>query len=75
MRATQRIIIVVGDTSRLRTFFNADRSKSFKAVLLGYDPASKMVNVRKSNGRTMRFNLEHLSEEDQAHVLKKFPTK
>ena len=51
-----------------RTFNSADGKKSFRAVLTQYDQETEMVSVRKSNGRTSKFKIELLSEEDQSYV-------
>jgi hypothetical protein len=51
-----------------RTFNSADGRESFLAVLAKYDQETGMVSVRKSNGRTTKFKIERLSEEDQVYV-------
>lgn len=57
-----------------REFFNADRSKSFKATLLGYDAEEQMVVARPVSGPTMKFKLDVLSTLDQAYVKEKAAT-
>jgi hypothetical protein len=54
----------------LRSFFNADRSKSFRGRLVAFDPKSGLVRVRLSDGRTNDLELFSLSEEDQDYVKK-----
>jgi hypothetical protein len=55
-------------TPEKRIFHSADGKKSFRAVLTQYDQETGMVSVRKSNGRTTKFKIELLSEEDQDYV-------
>ena len=50
-----------------RTFKSADGSKTFEAVLTGYDAKSDLVKVRKG-ARTMSFKLSALSAEDQEYI-------
>ena len=54
----------------LYEFRNSDGSKSFKARLVKYDPASGKVTVRKVNGRSMTFGITFLHPEDQEYVKK-----
>lgn len=51
-----------------RSFRSADGKKTFVGVLTGYDMATGMVSVRKSDRRIMKFKIEMLSEEDQEYV-------
>ena len=51
-----------------RTFLSADGTKSFVATLISYDAKSEMVTVRKTNGRTTKFKIAALSDEDQKYV-------
>lgn len=51
-----------------RTFWNADKTKSFTAVAIGYDAKSDTVTVRKAAGQTLKFKLSLLSEEDRKYV-------
>jgi len=54
-----------------REFFNADKSKSFKATLSGYNAQTKTVAVSVGAGRTKHFKLDVLSPECQKYVLSK----
>ena len=56
--------------AELRTFHNADESKSFLGELTGYDPAKKRVSIRLKNNRSQHFNIDLLSKDDQAYVIK-----
>ena len=51
-------------------FRSADGTKSFKAILLGYDPKSELVRVRMPNLRVSKFKIDVLSDEDQDFVRK-----
>ncbi|MBT8036997.1 MAG: hypothetical protein KJO21_05585 [Verrucomicrobiae bacterium] len=52
-----------------RLFYSAkDKSKSFEAKLLDYDPIKKVVRVTLKSGKTTSFALSLLSEEDQEYV-------
>jgi hypothetical protein len=51
-----------------REFRNADKSKSFHAVAIGYDAETDTVTVRKTAGETLRFKLSLLCEEDRKYV-------
>ena len=51
-----------------RTFNSAGSNKSFLAVLTKYDQKTGMVSVRKSNGRTTKFQIKLLSDKDQDYV-------
>ena len=44
----------------MREFRSADGSKTFKGRLQGYDTATKIVTVRREDGRMIRFDLHHL---------------
>ena len=58
-------------TSRApHVFRSADGSKSFKAVLIDYDPTTEIVRVRMPNLRISKFKIDVLSAEDQDYVRK-----
>jgi len=57
-----------------REFFNADRTKSFKATLVDYDSKEQMVAARPVCGPMMKFKLDVLSTKDQAYVKEKAAT-
>ncbi|BDS06387.1 hypothetical protein NT6N_14270 [Oceaniferula spumae] len=52
-----------------REFFSADKSKSFKATLTGYNSKTKTVTVSVGPGRSKHFSLDVLSPECQKYVL------
>jgi hypothetical protein len=52
----------------LRTFHNADRSKSFTARLVAFDPKSGLIRLRREDGRTVDLEFGTLSKEDQDYV-------
>ncbi|MCP5534750.1 MAG: hypothetical protein H7A51_00775 [Akkermansiaceae bacterium] len=54
-----------------RTFYSADKSKSFEATLSAYDAKNKTVTVTYASGNTVSFPLSLLSEECQKYVLSK----
>lgn len=51
-----------------RTFYNADKSKSFEGTLTGYNSVDEKVRVLAKNGKDLSFALSMLSEECQAYV-------
>jgi len=51
-----------------RVFHNADRTKSFTGVPIGYDAKTGVVTVRKVAGQTIRFKLDLLCEEDRKFI-------
>lgn len=51
-----------------RTFYSADKSKSFKATLTAFDEEKKQVKVRTAKGKDITFKLSVLSEECKAYV-------
>ncbi|MEM7383647.1 MAG: hypothetical protein AAF514_01770 [Verrucomicrobiota bacterium] len=59
---------LASDGFEAREFFNVDKTKSFKAVLTGFDTRKNVVSMRKAEGRLIRFKVSHLCEEDQAYV-------
>jgi hypothetical protein len=54
--------------AELHRFHNADRSKSFEARLVAFDPKLGLVRVLLSNGRTVDTQFLSLSKEDQDYV-------
>jgi hypothetical protein len=54
--------------AELHTFSNADRSKSFEASFVGFDPGSGVVRVRLKYGGTRDLQFLSLSKEDQEYV-------
>ena len=52
----------------LRTFFNADRSRSFEGRLVGFDPKSGMVRIRLQSGKTSDLQFLDFSPEDQQYL-------
>lgn len=54
--------------AELHRFYSADRSKSFEARLVAFDPKLGLVRVRLSNGRTVDTQFLSLSKEDQEYV-------
>lgn len=54
-----------------RTFYNADRSKSFVAKLYDIDETKKRVIVINKKGRKMSFPLSKISEKCQEYVMSK----
>lgn len=50
------------------TFHSADGTKSFSAVLTGYDLESEMVTVRRADRSVIKFKIDTLSKEDQDYV-------
>lgn len=57
----------------LRSFYNADRSKSFEARLVAFDPGLGMVRVSLKNGDTRDLEFLTLSKEDQEYIKKHAP--
>lgn len=53
----------------VHTFRSADGSKTFKGQLQGYDAATKIVTVKRENGKMLKFDLQHLHPDDQAFVI------
>ncbi len=51
-----------------RKWVSADGEKTFIAELKSYDEATGMVEVKRRNGRTMRFKASVLSDEDIAYI-------
>lgn len=51
-----------------RTFFSADKSKSFKGELTAFDEDKKQVRVRTTKGKDLTFKLSVLSEECQTYI-------
>ena len=58
-----------------RTFTSADGSKSFQAELLDYTKGkdSETALVRQKSGKTVRFKLDLLSQEDQDYIRAEAP--
>ena len=56
-------------TLKKLTFNSADGKKSFLALLENYDPKSKIVTVRKSNGKISKFDINLLSKENQEYII------
>lgn len=54
-----------------RTFYSADKSKSFEATLTAYDVTKKKVTVVNASGKKVSFSISKLSEKDQKYVLSK----
>jgi hypothetical protein len=52
----------------LYEFRNANGTKSFKARLVKYDPATGKVTVRRINGRSATFDITYLHPDDQKYV-------
>jgi hypothetical protein len=52
-----------------RTFYNADKSKSFEGTLTGYNSVDKKVRVLGKNGKDLAFSLNVLSKECQTYIL------
>lgn len=52
-----------------RTFYSADKKKSFEGTLTGYNSVDKKVRVLAKNGKDLAFALSVLSEECQAYIL------
>ncbi|MCH7225977.1 DUF6288 domain-containing protein [Haloferula sp. A504] len=52
----------------LRTFRNADRSRSFDGRLVGFDPASGIVRISLKHGGTRDLEFMAFSEEDQEYL-------
>ena len=52
-----------------RTFYSADKTKSFDATLAGFDAKKKVVTVAFSSGKKKSFPLKVLSEKCQQYVL------
>lgn len=57
------------ESSRFRTYQNKEQTKSFEAELTGYDITTKIVTVRRKNGRLSKFPIDILHETDQAYIL------
>jgi hypothetical protein len=57
-----------------REFHSQDKTKSFYGRLMEYSTSSKTVTVRLKNGKTQRFKISLLSEEDQKYVLDNLDT-
>jgi hypothetical protein len=55
---------------KTHTFFNADKSKSFKGTLTAFNEEDQKVRVRTEKGRDLTFKLDILSEECKAYVTK-----
>lgn len=51
-----------------RTFYSADKSKSFKGTLKSFDQSSGKVRVRTSKGRDKTFKMSVLSDDCQAYI-------
>ena len=74
----EAMLELIGDSSSAtvpeeRKFTSADGVRSFIATLTGYDAEKEIVIVRKKDGRTIKFKIEHLSEEDREYVLSTAP--
>ncbi len=63
--------VVFAHAIEQRTFYSADKSKSFDATLTAFDAKKKKVTVISSSGKTKSFSLDVLSEECQKYVLSK----
>ena len=73
MKAT--ILLTIGLCAALgsgalsaRTWTSADGNKTFVGDFKSYDDAAAQLTVTMSNGRTMSFSLDKLSEDDQTWV-------
>ena len=70
--ATALLVGLLSGTSsavlKERTFYSADKSKSFAATLTGFNEEKGQVRVRTTKGRDMTFKLGVLSEECQTYV-------
>ena len=60
------------DVISKRTFFNADRSKSFEGELYEFNEFKKLVRIS-INGKVSTLKLDVLSKEDQVYVKKMAP--
>jgi hypothetical protein len=56
--------------AQARTWTSADGSKTFSGELKSYDAGNGKVTVTLSNGRSMNFNQDKLSEDDIAYLKK-----
>lgn len=67
--AMKELLAVAAPTPKapapMHLFRSADGSKSFKARLEAYDPATKEVTVRRENGQLLKFDLQKLHPDDQ----------
>jgi len=54
-----------------RTFYSADKSKSFDATLTAYDAKKKTVTVKNASGKTVKFAMNVISDDCQEYVLSK----
>jgi len=54
-----------------RTFYNADKTKSFEATLTAYNAKNKTITVTNSSGKTMKFTMAVISDDCQEYVLSK----
>lgn len=52
-----------------REFFNADKTKSFKGTVVGFDAEKKKVTIRTSKGGLSHAKLSAFSEADQKYIL------
>lgn len=51
-----------------RTFYSADKSKSFVGEAVNYQSKTDTVTVRRGNGSEIKFKVSLLSEEDQEYI-------
>ncbi|MFK7911451.1 MAG: hypothetical protein AB8F34_12755 [Akkermansiaceae bacterium] len=65
---TSLVMILPLSALEEREFHNTDRSKSFRATLADYDEAKGLVTVQLATGKTKRFAMKLLSEEDQKYI-------
>lgn len=56
------------DLGELRTFYNADRTRSFDGRLVGFDPASGIVRISLKHGGIRDMEFMAFSEEDQEYL-------
>lgn len=54
--------------AEIRSFQNAERTKSIEAALVAFDPGSGMVRLRLKNGETRDLPFLSLSKEDQGYI-------
>jgi len=53
------------------TFYNADKTKSFAATLVGYNAKTKTVSVKMASGAQKSFKMSVLAKETQDYVISK----
>ena len=63
------LLAMSASSMELRTFSNADKSKTFEGSLVGYNSKTDVVEVRRKGARkSSKFKLEMLSADDQKYV-------